>query len=164
MVATISIVSWSVDRRYSSTQAGGPSSRAESVLMMYRYMLDTDTVSFALRGEGRVAIHVLEQRPSKLCVSSITLAELRFGAQKRRSSKLHALIDAFVGDVAVLPFDQNAADCFAEIAASLAGRGAPIGTFDALLAAHALSLRLTFVTNNVRHFERVAALKTENWV
>jgi tRNA(fMet)-specific endonuclease VapC len=52
---------------------------------MPRYMLDTDTVSFALRGQGRVAARLLEHRPSDLCISSITLAELRFGAEARRS-------------------------------------------------------------------------------
>src|SRR5436309_135807 len=59
---------------------------------MPHYMLDTDTVSFALRGQGRVAARLLEHRPSELCISSITLAELRFGAEARRSRKLHRLI------------------------------------------------------------------------
>ena len=51
---------------------------------MPEYMLDTDTVSFALRGEGQVGARLLEHRPSQLCISSITLAELRFGATARR--------------------------------------------------------------------------------
>ena len=131
---------------------------------MPRYMLDTDTVSFALRGYGRVAARVLEHRPSELSMSSITLAELRFGAEARRSRKLHRLISAFVESVTVLAFDQRAADRFATVAASLARRGEPIGTFDTLLAAHALSLGLTFVTNNTQHFERVPGLRTETWV
>ena len=126
-------------------------------------MLDTDTVSFALRGQGRVAAHLLERRPSQLCISSITLAELRFGAEARRARKLHSLISTFVEAVAVVPFDRPAADRFAAVAASLARRGEPIGTFDTLMAAHALSLGLTFVTNNSRHFRRVVGLKTENW-
>ncbi len=131
---------------------------------MPQYMLDTDTVSFALRGRGRVAARLLEHRPSQLCISSITLAELRFGAEARRSRKLHSLIRTFVEAVAVVPFDQLAADCFARVAVALARRGEPIGTFDTLMAAHALSLRLTFVTNNTAHFRRVVGLKTENWV
>ncbi|MBI2920097.1 MAG: PIN domain-containing protein [Planctomycetes bacterium] len=127
-------------------------------------MLDTDTVSFAMRGQGRVAARVLEHRPSQLCISAITLAELRFGAEKRRSRKLHRLIDTFVEAVAALPLDQHAADRFGVVAASLARRGEPIGAFDTLMAAHALSLGLVFVTNNVRHFARVAGRRTENWV
>ena len=128
------------------------------------YMLDTDTVSFALRGQGRVGARLLEHRPSQLCMSSITLAELRFGAEKRRSRRLHRLITTFIESVEVVPFDQQAADRFATVATSLARRGAPIGTFDTLMAAHALSLGLTFVTNNIQHFARVVELKTENWV
>ena len=131
---------------------------------MPTYMLDTDTVSFALRGRGAVASRILEHRPSEICISSIALAELRFGAEARRSRKLHRLIDAFAGSVTVLPFDQPAADRFAPVAAALARRGKPIGTFDTLMAAHALSRGLTFVTNNSQHFQRVGGLKTENWV
>ena len=131
---------------------------------MPQYMLDTDTVSFALRGQGRVATRVLEHRPSELCVSSITLAELRFGAEAHRSRKLDRLISTFVDAIEIMPFDQPAANRFATVAAALTRRGEPIGTFDTLMAAHALSLRLTFVTNNTRHFARVAGLATENWV
>ena len=131
---------------------------------MPAYMLDTDTVSFALRGRGGVASRLLQHRPSEICISSITLAELRFGAEARRSRKLHGLIDTFVGSVAVVPFDQLAADRFAPVAAALARRGEPIGTFDTLMAAHALSRGLTFVTNNWKHFQRVRGLQTENWV
>ena len=131
---------------------------------MPEYMLDTDTVSFALSGRGRVASRLLEHRPSELCVSSITLAELRYGAEARRSRRLHRLISTFVEAIEVMPFDQSAAGRFAVVAAALARRGSPIGTFDTLIAAHALSLRLTFVTNNTRHFTRVSGLATENWV
>src|SRR3970282_217614 len=131
---------------------------------MRAYMLDTDTVSFALRGQGRVAARLLEHRPSQLCISSITLAELRFGAEARRSRKLHSLISAFVEAVALAAFDQPAAERFAAVAASLARRGEPIGTFDTLMAAHALSLGVTFVTNNAKHFGRVVGLQTEIWV
>lgn len=131
---------------------------------MPQYMLDTDTVSFALRGQGRVTARLLEHRPSELCMSSVTLAELRYGAEARRSRKLHNLISTFAESIAVAPFDRQAADRFAAVAVSLARRGAPIGTFDTLMAAHALSLGLIFVTNNSKHFGRVSGLKTENWV
>jgi tRNA(fMet)-specific endonuclease VapC len=130
---------------------------------MPEYMLDTDTVSFALRGRGRVGARLPEHRPSQLCISSIALAELRFGAETRRSRALHRLIGTFVKSVEVVAFDQPAADRFAAVAATLTRRGVPIGTFDTLMAAHALSLGLTFVTNNTQHFARVTGLKTENW-
>ena len=131
---------------------------------MAGFMLDTDTVSFALRGRGQVATRLLDHRPSEICISSITLAELRYGADMKRSRKLHGLIDTFVETITLLPFDRTAADRFGPIAASLAGQGTPIGEFDTLIAAHALAGRLTLVTNNTRHFERVAGLRTENWI
>lgn len=127
-------------------------------------MLDTDSVSFALRGEGLVGQRILRARPSTLCVSSITLAELRYGADKRRSRKLHRLIDTFVASLSVAPFDAAAADRFGVIAVGLDRRGTPIGGFDALIAAHALALGITLVTNNLKHFARVQGLTAESWL
>jgi tRNA(fMet)-specific endonuclease VapC len=131
---------------------------------MPNYMLDTDSVSFALRGGGRVGTRLLACKPSEISISSITLAELRYGAEAKRSRKLHSIISTFTDAVTVIAFDQSAANQFATVAVSLARRGEPIGTFDTLIAAHALSLGLILVTNNVRHFRRVAGLKTDNWL
>ena len=107
--------------------------------MTAEFMLDTDTVSWALRGKGAVSVHVLEYRPSQLCISSITLAELRYGAEAKGSRKLHGLISTFIASMGVVPFDQGAADKFGPVASALAKRGEPIGTFDTLIAAHALA-------------------------
>jgi tRNA(fMet)-specific endonuclease VapC len=130
---------------------------------MLRFMLDTDSVSFALRGQGNVGTRILEHRPSELCVSSITVAELRYGATRRKSAKLHQLIDMFTSDVAVAPFDEVCAAHFGRVASELASQGAPIGEFDALIAAHAITLEVTLITNNLRHFNRVRGLKVINW-
>ena len=127
-------------------------------------MLDTDTVSFALRGMGGVADRLLEHRPSRLCVSSISVAELRFGADLRRSRRLHRIIDTFIETVEPVPFDTGAADRFGLVAAALSRKGAPIGHMDSLIAAHALALGLTLVTHNAAHFSRVAGLRTEDWL
>ena len=131
---------------------------------MSGFMLDTDTVSFALRGQGQVAAQLLNHRPSEICISSVTLAELRYGAGMRRSRKLHGLIDTFVEAIVVRPFDQTAADRFGTVATSLARQGVPIGEFDTVIAAHALATRFTLVTNNTKHFSRVVGLTTENWI
>jgi len=131
---------------------------------MAGFMLGTDTVSYALRGQGQVATHLLSHRPSEIHLSSITLAELRYGAERKKSRKLRGLIDTFIQAVTVLSFDQVAADRFGSVAAALAGRGTPIGEFDTLIAAHALAVRMTLVTNNTAHFARIAGLKTVNWL
>ena len=128
-----------------------------------KYLLDTDSVSFALRGHGGVGARIRACHPSDLRMSAITLAELRYGADRKGSRKLHALIDAFASAVEVVLFDEAAAAEFGRIGSVLAERGTPIGDFDVLIAAHAVVLRCTLVTNNVRHFSKVPGLSVENW-
>ena len=130
---------------------------------MALFMLDTDTVSFALRGVGQVAARLAGRKRSELCLSAVTLAELRFGASKRSSRKIHRAIDGFLSGVEVLAFDEAAAERFGIIAAVLASEGAPIGQLDTMIAAHALSASATLVTNNSRHFSKVSGLRIENW-
>ena len=131
---------------------------------MSLYLLDTDTVSFALRGEGNVAAMLLSKRPSQIAISSLTLGELRFGAEKRKSRKLHKLVDVFADTVEVVPFDANAANHFGRLSALLARRGTPIGAIDTMIAAHAQSLDRVLVSNNGKHFSKVPGLKHENWL
>ena len=131
---------------------------------MSLYLLDTDTVSFALRGQGKVAEEILARKPSHLAVSAITVGELRFGAEKRKSKKLHRLIDTFIGALEVLAFDEEAANAFGKLCAQLYKRGTPIGALDTMIAAHAQAAGRILVTNNLRHFSRVSGLKLENWL
>lgn len=131
--------------------------------MSLKYMLDTDSVSYAIRGEGHVGDHILAHRPSELCISAITLGELRFGAHKRSSKKLHKLIDTFTTTIVPQDFNADAADEFGRLAVALAERGTPIGAFDTMIAAHAIAERLVLVTNNTKHFGKVSGLKVENW-
>jgi tRNA(fMet)-specific endonuclease VapC len=130
---------------------------------MALYMLDTDTLSLALRGHGKVAQRLADHRPSELCMSAITLAELRFGADGRRSRKIHAAINAFVSGVHVVPFDAAAAAQFGAVGAALADSGVPIGQMDTLIASHAVAVGATLVTNNTKHFAKVRGLRLENW-
>jgi tRNA(fMet)-specific endonuclease VapC len=116
-----------------------------------RFMLDTDTVSYILRGERSVAARLTACAPSELCVSALTVAELRFGAEKRRAQRLHRLIDVFTATIAVMPFDGGAAATFGRICAKVRSRGTPIGAIDTLIAAHASALGLRLVTNNTKH-------------
>ncbi len=127
-------------------------------------MLDTDSVSFALRGVGHVGARILEHNPSELCVSALTVAELRFGADRKKSGRLHGLIDAFLRPISVLPFDEAGGNAFGKVASALVARGRPIGSIDTLIAAHALAVDCALVTNNEKHFRNVADLRVENWV
>ncbi len=131
--------------------------------MMLRYMLDADTVSYALRGQGRVAAQLLQHLPSEICISAITLAEWCCGAEAKRLQRIRRAIRQFTRDVAVVHFDDAAAERFGLVGATLAARGLPIRLYDTLVAAHALSLGLTLVTNNTRHFSRIPELPVDNW-
>src|SRR5215207_5092817 len=93
------------------SQARGPADRDKegSPGFSMNYLLDTDTVSFALRGHGEVAARLKQRKPSELSMSAITLAELRFGADRKSSRRLHGLIDVFSAAVEVAPFDDAAA-------------------------------------------------------
>jgi tRNA(fMet)-specific endonuclease VapC len=128
-----------------------------------RFLLDTDTVSYALRKQGKVVTRLLGHKPSDIGVSAISVAELRYGADRKQSARLHSAIDAFLAPLEVFPFGNVQAEAFGRLASVLAERGTPIGQFDVLIAAHALSLSLTLVTNNVRHFSKVPDLTIENW-
>ena len=149
---------------YSETRVPRDREQEESVRRRVKHLLDTDSVSFALRGVGAVGARILAARPSDLGISAITLAELRFGAERKKSRKLHALIDTFVRTVEVAPFDDEAAFEFGRIGSLLAARGTPIGEMDARIAGHAVALKVRLVTNNLRHFTRVPGLTVENWI
>ena len=128
-------------------------------------MLDTDICIYTIK---RKPIRVLKRletcQPGTVVMSVVTFAELVSGAKKsqyveenlRRLNVLSELID-------VLSFDKNAAMAYGDVCSSLEKRGLVIGGNDLFIAAHALSLNLTLVTNNQRAFSRVNGLKIENW-
>lgn len=132
--------------------------------MEARYLLDTDTSSFAIRGVGHVKEHILARSVGELAVSALTEGELWYGVHKVKSIKLQRAVESFLSGVQVLPFDRAAAREFGELQAALASRGRPVGVVDALLAAHARALGLCLVTHNRRHFDRIAGLAVEDWV
>ena len=134
---------------------------------MMLYMLDTDTVSYLIKGkspsvEGRLA----ELSPATVCISVMTRAEMLYGLKRLPDEhRLHLLVRQFLKTIRVLPWDAEAADWYAEIRHQLTSSGQPIGELDMMIAAHALSAGAILVTNNGRHHERIEApLVVENWV
>ena len=132
--------------------------------MTVSHMLDTNTVSFVFKNQGRVAQRLLSLKPSSICISAITVAELRYGAEKRQSRTLRPLIDRFLAPFTVAPFGAAEAARYGELCAVLERKGTPIGELDTQIAAHALTLGVTLVTNNDRHFSQVAGLQLEDWL
>ena len=129
-----------------------------------KYMLDTNICIYAIKKNPQVLKRIQQEQGSGLCISSITLAELEYGAAKSAAperNRLSIMRLLFILDI--LPFGQRAALDYAEIRAELERNGTPIGPLDMLLAGHARSEGLTFVTNNTREFQRVSGLSLDNW-
>ena len=129
------------------------------------YMLDTNIVSDALRNPGgAVAKRIAEVPDDTICVSIVVAAELRFGAFKRASRTLTRLVEGFLQRTAVQPFAAPADERYADLRLALEKVGMPISANDMLIAAHALTLDATLVTDNEREFARIKNLKVENWL
>ena len=130
-----------------------------------KYLLDTNMCVFALRNKPRaVSDRIQQHKPDDIVISTITVAELRVGADKsNRPEENHRQISDFLLTFDVLMFDSGAADAYGVIRADLERRGQPIGELDMLLAAHAVSQNLIFVTHNTSEFQRVKGLQLEDW-
>lgn len=131
--------------------------------MTLHRMLDTDTCSHLLRGEPEVVSRLQALPRSTVCISAVSVGELRVGATLKRSRRLHAQIDRLTDTIRVAPFDNVAARELGDVAATLLRKGAEIGQYDVLIAAHALSLGVILVTHDERHFSRVRELRLEDW-
>ena len=128
-------------------------------------MLDTDICVYAINHVHNSVLQRLEQAFGHACMSSISFAELSYGAEK--SGKLAqnlAAAHAFAKIVPIVEFGTQAAAHYGAIRAALERRGTLVGGNDMLIAAHARSLDLTLVTNNRREFDRIPGLLVENWV
>lgn len=127
-------------------------------------LLDTDVCIAILNRDERVRPHLEASAPSSLRMSSITLAELRFGVAKSTQPR-RALTNlrALLARIAVVPFDAEATERYGELRAQLESRGGSIGPLDTLIAAHASSLGWQLATHNVREFARVPGLKLARW-
>lgn len=128
------------------------------------YLLDTDICSYLIRGESEKLLENLNcHSEDTIAVSSITFAELLFGANRVNSEKIRNKINAILQKVTVIDFDMEAATKYAEIRVDLEKSGTPIGNMDMLIAACALAAKGILVTNNEKHFGYIKKLKIENW-
>jgi predicted nucleic acid-binding protein len=129
------------------------------------YLLDTDTCVFALRGNESVRERLGANGSEAIAISVVTLAELRYGAACSASPEAnHQVVDDFVSGVIVLGLDDEIAHKFGSFKAHLRSQGALIDDFDLLIAATAHHYRLTLITHNLDHFERIPELQVEDWL
>ena len=130
---------------------------------MSRYMLDTDTASYLIRGDHPEVVDVFRRKYQQTCISAITCAELLYGAARRNLSALTRKVNAFCSLVSCIDWTAEAARQYARLRSALEAEGQPLGTMDMLIAASALAEKTVLVTNNTAHFSRVPGLKLENW-
>ena len=131
-----------------------------------RYMLDTNVLINCIRKRSDKLLKRLRDiDPSEVCISSVAYAELVHGVEKSKEVERNRFALALMlANIEILDFDVNAANDYGKIRADLESKGEPIGPFDMLIAAHALSRDCVLVTNNTREFQRVAGLKVVDWM
>lgn len=129
-------------------------------------MLDTNILSYLIKNRSFELIDKFEKVSidNTVAISSISAAEIFYGVKKKASPKLEAAVREFLYPIDKYSFDENAAFIYGILRAELESNGNVIGSYDMLIAAHAISLDAVLVTNNTREFERVPNLKAENWV
>ena len=133
-----------------------------------QFMLDTNTLVYVLnrRRQHQTVVDRYDAADPRLtCISSITLAELRFGVEQSLIRGVtQAKLDRLVAALTVMPFEAGAAHAYGVLRAKLHAAGKLIGPLDMLIAGHAISLGAMLVTNNLREFARVPGLRAENWL
>ncbi len=129
------------------------------------FLLDTDICSYIIRERPLSVLEKFRQLPARsLAISVITRAELLYGVARTQSKKVNRqVVDEFTGRLMVRDWDAAAAEQYGVLRAAMEAKGKVIGNMDMMIAAHALSLGATVVTNNTRHFSVVPKLKTANW-
>jgi tRNA(fMet)-specific endonuclease VapC len=131
-----------------------------------RYLLDTNICIYLIKIRPHQVLEKFNAYSvGEIGVSSITVAELQYGVRKSQHPvKNQQALRQFLLPLVIADFDEQAANAYGEVRAVLEAQGTPIGPLDTLIAAQAISLDVTLVTNNVREFSRVQGLRFENWV
>jgi tRNA(fMet)-specific endonuclease VapC len=129
-------------------------------------LLDTNICVYLIRRRSEAVLGRLAEateRGERIAVSVITAFELEVGAQRAQGRRYSDAVRRFLAEVEVCPLDDAARAGYARLRTALERRGETIGPLDMLIAAHAVALKATLVTNNEREFRRVAGLRVENW-
>ena len=129
-------------------------------------MLDTNICIYIIKQKPKAALEKFKKmKNTDICISSITYSELIYGAEKSSNvAKNMIALTMFLANIEILPYDENASVTYGLIRAKLEKKGNLIGPLDMLIAAHAKSLNMTLVSNNLKEFKRVDGLKLDNWV
>ena len=132
--------------------------------MAVRYLLDTNTASYVIKGNfPRVRERLLRIPMAEVGISVVTEAELRFGvARLPEATTLKSVVEEFLLRVEILPWNSEAAQHYSRIRAILEKDGSPMGNLDLMIAAQAVADEVVLVTHD-HVFRRVKGLKVEDW-
>lgn len=129
-----------------------------------KWLLDTDTCSWAVRGDDRVFSKLDSLDRDSWAISSLVYAELHCGLAKGQlQERTSRALGKFLMAAPVVDFDRQAARAAAVVRVELERSGKPAGAIDQLIAGQARALGAILVTSNVKHFENVLGLRVENW-
>ena len=130
-----------------------------------KYLLDTNICIYLIKSKPvQVLEKFLSQEIGEIGISAVTVAEMQYGVQKSQFPQQNqAALDKFLMPLSMLDFDLAAAEQYGKIHVTLEQKGIPIGAYDLMIAAQAVSQDVILVTNNVREFARIPGLRLENW-
>ncbi|WP_427160016.1 type II toxin-antitoxin system VapC family toxin [Aliinostoc sp. HNIBRCY26] len=129
------------------------------------YLLDTCVISDFVKGEEMTLKKLKSSNPKDIFISSLTVMEVKYGLaiNPQRAIKIQSLIETLLTTVTIIPFGLTEAEQAAQIRSNLKKLGTPIGAYDVLIAATAITHNHILVTSNIREFQRIASLQIENW-
>ena len=129
------------------------------------YLIDTDIIIFGITGNQKVQQRISEKEAISKAISIITYGELLYGAKKSsQTDKNSAIIYRLAEIFPIIGISRAVIEAFADVKLSLEKQGDKLADLDLLIAATALSLNYTLVTNNIKHYKRIKGLKLENWM
>lgn len=132
--------------------------------MAVRFLLDTNTVSFHIRRSSAALGRRLRRTPVRhVALSVVTEMELRYGLARNPGLRIGPLVEGFLAGITIVPLTSEVARAYGRIRAELEAKGTPIGPLDLMIAAQAVALKATLVSNNLKEFRRIHGLRCQDW-
>lgn len=129
------------------------------------YLIDSDILINSIKGNSRIHQRIVELAAIPKAISIITYGELLYGARKSKQVEKNSSIIYRIAEIfPIIGISRAIMDTFVELKLSLERRGQRLDEFDLMIAATALSLNYTLVTNNSAHFRRIKGIRLENWM
>ncbi len=126
-------------------------------------VLDTDTISYYLRGSQSVKEYFIKHQ-YKLASTSVNYAELMYGLKKRDNKKYLPKVEMIFSNIKIYTFDKKAATVFSTLKATMQNKGVVVADMDLMIASISLANGEKLISNNLKHFSKIENLEVESWV